>query len=70
MRAILIDPFNETVTEVEHNGDYREIYKLLSHETVKVDTFTVIGIDHNDAIYVDDNSLLGTPRQGTNPWHQ
>jgi len=30
MRAILIDPFNETVTEVEHNGDYKNIYQLLS----------------------------------------
>ena len=30
MRAILIDPVAKTVREVEHDGDYREIYRLLS----------------------------------------
>jgi len=53
MRAILIDPVAETVMEVEHNGDYRNIYDLIDCET-----FTVVGIDNDDAIYVDDEGLL------------
>ena len=61
MRAILIDPFNESVTEVEHNGDYRNIYTLLSHETQPVDTFTVVSIDDDNDIFVDDNGLLNNP---------
>lgn len=62
MKAILIDPFNETVTEVEHNGDYRHIYELLSHPEHPVDCFTVVGIEHNDAIFVDDEGLLKDPK--------
>ena len=58
MRAILIDPFARTITEVEHNGDYREIYKLLSHETMPVDCFDCVRLDDGDAIYVDDEGLL------------
>jgi hypothetical protein len=59
MRAILIDPVRKTVTVVEHNGDYREIHKLLSDEEsgLHVDTFTCVRINERDAIFVDDNGL-------------
>src|SRR5512143_3417531 len=63
MKAILIDPFDETVTEVEHNGDYRQIYTLLSHPEHKVDCFTVVQIHQGDAIFVDDEGLLKNPKR-------
>lgn len=62
MKAILIDPFDETVTEVEHNGDYRQIYTLLSHPEHPVSCFTVVQIENNDAIFVDDEGLLKDPK--------
>lgn len=62
MKAILIDPFDETVTEVEHNGDYRHIYTLLSHPEHKVDCFTIVQITQGDAIFVDDEGLLKDPK--------
>lgn len=58
MRAILI-----TITEVDHNGDFRNIYKLLSHETHPVDCFDVVRLDHGDGIFVDDNGLLNNPQR-------
>lgn len=59
MRAILIDPFEKTVTEVEHNGNYRHIYELISHETMPVETYTAVGLnDERDAVFVDDEGLL------------
>lgn len=62
MKAILIDPFNVSVTEVEHNGDYKHIYTLLSHPEHPVTCFTVVGIENDDAIYVDDEGLFKEPK--------
>lgn len=54
MKAYLIDSNQETVTEVNHNGDYKEIYKLCGFQT-----FDVARVESNgDAIYVDDEGLL------------
>lgn len=62
VRAILIDPFACTVTEVEHDAnDYRHIYALLSHESMPVDCFTAVHSEmlrDGEAIFVDDNGLL------------
>jgi len=59
VKGILIDPFACTVTEVEHDADrYEGIYDLLSHETMKIGTFTVVQLNHGDAIFVDDDGLL------------
>jgi hypothetical protein len=54
MRAYLIDPFTKTVTEVEHNGDYREIYKLIDAETFT----TVLLNSRRDTVYLDDEGLF------------
>ena len=40
MKAILIDPFDESVSEVEYNGDYKEIYNLADCRT-----FDVVSLD-------------------------
>lgn len=54
MRAILIDPFNREISEVEFNGDFHEIYKLID-----CDTFTVATINHRqDGIFIDDDGLF------------
>lgn len=52
MKAILIDPFTKTVSEVKHNGNYQEIYKF-----IKADCFDVVRISEHEAIYVDDEGL-------------
>jgi hypothetical protein len=66
MRVIVINPWDQTVTEADHNGDYRDYYRLLSGPTLdgypdaNVDCFDIAPI--NDAeghiIFVDDNGLL------------
>jgi len=54
MRAILIDPFNKTVTEVEYDGDIKTAYKLTGCELL---TVSYIG-QGNDGIFVDDEGLF------------
>lgn len=57
MKAILINSKDRTIVEVEHNGDYKQIYTLIG-----ADTFDVVGIDDVNSIYVDDEGLLNNPR--------
>ena len=65
IKGILIDPFACTVAEVEHDGDdHRNIYKLISHESIPVvDTFSCAYhpdlLEEGDAVFVDENALLG-----------
>jgi hypothetical protein len=33
MKAILINPFDQTIKETEYTGDYREIYSLVDCRT-------------------------------------
>lgn len=63
VKAILIDPFKCSVSEVDLDAsDYRNIYKHISHETMRVDIFTVAypgdPFDSGDAIFVDDEGPL------------
>ena len=53
MHAFLIDPHTNTITTVEYNGDFREIYTL-----IRAPMFDVVTIDKNDAIFVDDEGLF------------
>lgn len=56
MEAILIDPHTETVSVVDYNGDYRQIYDLIGDGCR---TFTTVNIrGTNDAIFLDDEGLL------------
>ncbi|CAB4195373.1 hypothetical protein UFOVP1298_15 [uncultured Caudovirales phage] len=53
-KAILINPFDQTVTEVEYNGDFHHIYEL-----IECDTYDVARINENgDGIFVDDDGLF------------
>jgi hypothetical protein len=57
MRAILINAENETISEVEYDGDYRSIYKLIGCET-----FTIVQFPDGETLYVEDNGLLFDPQ--------
>ena len=53
MRAILINPNNKTVKEVDYDGDYKSIYKLIG-----CSTFDIVRIPVGlDGIYIDDEGL-------------
>lgn len=56
MKAILIDPANKSITEVEYDGHYGSIYKLID-----ADRFDVVYIGsgkNSDSFYVDDEGLF------------
>lgn len=56
MKAIRIDPEKQVVEEVEYNGDWRDILRLLN-----VSIFTAVGIDEFTVLYVNDEGLLEDP---------
>ena len=58
MKAILINPFDQSVSEVDYNGDYKEIYNL-----VNCSTFDCVRIDDTNDMYVDDEGLLKNPNR-------
>ncbi len=66
MRVIVINPWNQTVTEAEHNGDYRDYYRLLSGPTLEgyadaaVNCFDITPVGDKDGhiMFVDDEGLL------------
>ena len=62
IKAILIDPFECKVSEVEYDGDdYRAIYLLMSHPAHPVDRFTTARVEFlkgEDALFVDNQGLF------------
>lgn len=60
MKAYLIDPFTQTVSEVEYSGNYQDIY-----EFIDCDTFTCVDINEDgDTVFVDDEGLInGKPQE-------
>lgn len=66
MRVIVINPWNQTVTEADHNGDYCDYYRLLSGPTLEgypdasVNCFdiTPVGDPDGHIMFVDDEGLL------------
>lgn len=64
MKAILIDPFARTISEVEYDGDYKSIYGFID-----CDTFDCVRIGFNDAaIFVDDEGLINDKEQEFFVW--
>jgi|TARA_R110001606_G_scaffold194674_1_gene342383 hypothetical protein len=53
MKAILINVKTQEITEVEHDGTLKNIYKH-----VDCSTFDVVDIDGTNDIYVDDEGLF------------
>lgn len=63
VRAVLIDPWACSVSQVDHDADnIHETYRLLSHQTNAVSLLAVnypdIPFDENDTIYSDHDGLL------------
>ena len=52
MKAILIDPFAETVEVVDYSGNWEDIGDLLECRW-----FDVVRIDDSETLYVDDEGL-------------
>lgn len=57
MKAILIDPFTQTISEVDYDGNYKNIYKL-----IEANCFDLAHLDRGDAIFVDDAGLINGTR--------
>ena len=53
MKGILINPHEETITEVEYSGNYKEIYSLIDCRT-----FDIASIYETQDLYLDDEGLL------------
>lgn len=53
MRAILIDPFTRTITDVEIDPTLDNLY-----QTLGVDLITVVRIEPGHALIIDDEGLL------------
>ena len=53
MKAILINPFEQTIKETEYTGDYREIYSL-----IECRTFDCVRLTPHEDMYIDDEGLL------------
>lgn len=59
VRGILIDPFECSVSEVQVDADdIRDIYRLLSHESMPVDIFQTVSIAPQEAIFVDEEGRI------------
>ena len=60
MKAYLINPFAQSITEVEYSGDFNQIYQFLN-----CDLFTVVEINEfGDSVFVDDEGLIsGKPQE-------
>jgi hypothetical protein len=54
MRALLINPQNCSITEVDYTGDYKNIYTHIDAECFDIVRF---GDEEDNTIYVDDNGL-------------
>ena len=54
MKALLIDPKDNTIRTISYDGDYMTIYKFLDCRTFDA----VYPFDNEDTIFVDDEGLL------------
>ena len=58
MRALLIDPIEQKVSEFDYDGDSSKIYEMLETEGHRPRFFDVVSIPWGmDGIYIDDEGL-------------
>ena len=57
MRAILIDPYTRTVTEIDHDGTLDGLYK-----TLQCDTVDAVQVGPRDTLWLDDEGFLQAGR--------
>jgi hypothetical protein len=60
-KAILIDPAEAEIREVDHDGTLEGIYRLLSSPWHPVEIIEALRIGRGDVIYFDENGLLHEP---------
>ena len=53
MKAILINPHEKIITEVEYSGNYKEIYSFIDCRT-----FDCVRLTPHEDMYIDDEGLL------------
>jgi hypothetical protein len=58
MKAILIDPHSETISEVVYDGNWQTIGPWID-----ADLFDVVQIGNDDVVYVDDEGLFRDSRK-------
>lgn len=63
MKAIYIDPANQTVTEIDCAGDYYAI-----RDQIEVDLVTVVHVTAKDDLWLDDEGLLKMGEQDYFRW--
>lgn len=64
MIAYLIDPGAQEVREVEYNGDYKHIYRLIDCQC-----FDVVRVNnHGDGIFLDDEGYITNGIKSTFMW--
>ena len=70
MRVIVINPWDQTVTETEHNGDFRDYYRLMSGPTLEelpdadVSFFDIVpvGDPAGHIMAIDDEGMFAEPQ--------
>lgn len=55
MKAILIDPYNQTITEVKYDGNYKTIQKIIGCAIFDIARFDD---DSGNALYIDDEGMF------------
>lgn len=53
MKALLIDPYKQTITEVHYPGDYKDICAY-----IQAHRFDHVRINDTEGVFVDDEGLL------------
>lgn len=56
MKAYLIDPFTKSINEVDYDGDWRNISKIIGNDCTNFDVVGFPGGRHS--IFVDDEGLI------------
>lgn len=57
MRAILIDPYDKSISEIEYDGTLESAYAIISCYTIQG-----VSIDDDHVVYVDEEGLLHEPK--------
>jgi hypothetical protein len=57
MRAILIDPYTKSISEISYDGTLESAYNLISCYTIQA-----VSIGHDHVVYVDEEGLLHEPK--------
>jgi len=60
MKAFLIDPYNQTITEVKYDGNYKTIQKIIGCAIFDIARFDD---DSGNGIYIDDSGFFLNDRK-------